>query len=130
MIRNPWSRVVSQFNFGKGSKASFWYSACKPFDDVNDFLNDSIVQQRLYRESRIPYDGGSSEVLVTSLFRIEDTAQIMQQLLTKGVKVTAIPRLNVSVETFSVRNLSASSRRFVGEIYFDDIVNGNYSLDA
>lgn len=127
-IRNPWERVISQFNFARESHESKWRDMTLRHESFYDFLNDGDVQARLYRESRIPYLKDTSELLVSEVFPFEKINDKPAGLEGRFNLPWRVPHLNRSSECCSERMYCRVTERVVADIYYDDIVLGKYDF--
>ncbi len=127
VVRNPYSRAVSEFNFREAWKLGFTsfrdYCASIPDDPFDDRWRH-ICPQTLYIRR------GEAEVWVDQVLRFEDLENDWEKVclpLFGGVK--ALPKKNKSAEAFlHTDTLSGEDRSFIAEKYQQDFEFFGYPI--
>lgn len=122
LIRNPWDRIVSMYEYGRQTAYSRQHDKVKEAGDFAGFVRTASIRG-IERHAFSP-DG---EMLVRKIIRLEDVGTelppVLQQL---GVRASKVPHVNKTKRRPYQEYYDKATEEYVRDRFAKDIEVGNY----
>ncbi|GAA5315041.1 MAG: hypothetical protein AseanaTS_02450 [Candidatus Pelagadaptatus aseana] len=137
-VRNPWSRLVSAFNYlssgGAPKRDGKWVDMVNGFSDFNDFVEHWLSPENIYKQMLfVPQldflTNSTGAIGVDYLGRFETIESDFDEISKKLKIKSNLPRNNVGTKVDYRILFSDKSAEKVAEIYRQDISAFGYKFD-
>jgi len=144
IVRNPWDRVVSAYEFAKMDK-SYWHSKDNQtkhpdYDLCQTLTFKECVELLLKNPSKLKHQGWGSQhfyvakeekIMVDSILKMENLDKELKEMFVKLNinKIPYIPKSNTSTRTLDYKKYyDEETKQIIAEKYKKDIKLFNYTL--